>query len=270
MKLATIIGSAFGAVGALVGGVWMLQNHLIYFPGPDPGPPPDSWEALTVESGDGVTLTGWVRIDDAPTAQPIVIVFPGNAGNRAGRLPLGNALVAAGFGVVLCEYRGYGGNSGTPGEAGIVADAGAFVRATRERVDTSAGVVYLGESLGAAVAIAVAAEAPPDALVLGSPFTSLADVGRVHYPWLPVDAFLHDRYGSLERIEWGDLDGVDALVIAGTADRVVPVEQSRAVAEALAAPIVEVAGADHNDASVRSSSEMVAEVAAFVREHQNG
>jgi len=264
VKLATIIGTSLGAVGTLVGGVWMLQNHLIYFPGPDPGPPSDPWAVFRVETEDGLVLAGWSNIHGTPSAQPIVVVFPGNAGNRAGRLPLGDALAASGHGVILCEYRGYGGNPGSPDEAGLAADAEAFLRAIDERVDASGGIVYFGESLGAAVAIAAAAERPPDALVLGSPFTSLADVGRLHYPWLPVDALLRDRYDSLARIERGELDGIDALVIAGTADRVVPVEQSRTIADALGASWTEIRGADHNDAELRSGAHVVDRIARFV------
>src|SRR2546422_599880 len=61
-------------------------------------------------------------------------------------------------------------------------------------------VVYFGESLGAAVAVALAVEHPPGALVLRSPFRSLAEVGRLHYPYLPVDLLLADRYPSADRI----------------------------------------------------------------------
>ena len=62
----------------------MLQERLIYFPAGDPGPPPASWESLEVASTDGVDLTVWVRFDATATGRPVVIVFPGNAGNRAG------------------------------------------------------------------------------------------------------------------------------------------------------------------------------------------
>jgi hypothetical protein len=50
------------------------------------------------------------------------------------------------------------------------------------------------------------------ALVLRSPFTSLADVGRVHYPFLPVRLLLRDRYASIEQV--GGLR-CPVLVLAG-------------------------------------------------------
>ena len=62
-------------------------------------------------------------------------------------------------------------------------------------------------------------ERPPAALVLRSPFTSLADVGAVHYPWLPVRRLLLDRYPSIDRIgRWQS----PVLVIAGDRDDIVP------------------------------------------------
>ena len=172
----------------------MLQERLIYFPAGDPGRRPDRGRSSRSRRRTESTLTVWLRVDTAATERPAVVVFPGNAGNRAGRLPLGNALAEAGYGVVLAEYRGYGGNPGSPSQDGIISDALAIAAATRRRLPSNGGLVYFGESLGAAVAIAAAEQERPDALVLGSPFTSMTDVGRYHYPWLPVSALLRDRY----------------------------------------------------------------------------
>lgn len=266
MKLAISVGVAAVVVVLAIGGVWMLQERLIYFPGGDPGAPPEPWEELEVASTDGVDLTAWARVDDTTTNRPMVIVFPGNAGNRAGRIPLGNALVEAGYDVVLTEYRGYGGNPGSPSEDGIINDALATIAVIRERLPSGRGLVYFGESLGAAVAIAAAEQSRPDALILGSPFTSMTDVGRFHYPWLPVAALLRDEYPSLVRISGGALDGIPALVIGGTGDRTVPIEQSRQVAAALGASVYEVERADHNDSAIRSAPSMVGVVSDFINQ----
>ncbi|WP_407318175.1 alpha/beta hydrolase [Isoptericola halotolerans] len=87
--------------------------------------------------------------------------------------------------------------------------------------------VHLGESLGATVATALAAELPSAALLLRSPFTSLADTAAPHYPLLPVDALLRDRHDVVTPLA-GVL--VPVTVVHGTADTIVPPEQSTTVA----------------------------------------
>jgi pimeloyl-ACP methyl ester carboxylesterase len=107
-------------------------------------------------------------------------------------------------------------------------------------------LLYLGESLGAAVVTELATEHPPAALVLRSPFVDLAAVGAEHYPFLPVRALLRDRYPVAERVA---TIRVPTTVVLGDADSIVPPAQSRAVAAAAAGlhRLVEVPGADHND-----------------------
>ena len=115
------------------------------------------------------------------------------------------------------------------------------------------------------VTLAVAVERPPAALVLRSPFTSLTDVGRRHYPFLPVRWLLADRYPSIERIA-----GLDSplLVIAGERDRIVPPDQSRALFEA--APVrrkrfLALPGG-HNDLALLAGDRMIDETIAFLEE----
>ena len=149
--------------------------------------------------------------------------------------------------MLLFDYRGYGGNPGSPSEVGLALD----VRAARaflveEEAVRPERLVYFGESLGAAVVTELATEHPPAALVLRSPFVDLASVAAVHYPLVPVRALLRDRYPVAEQL--GRVD-VPTTVVLGDADTIVPPEQSRAVAAAAKNlhRLVEVPGADHND-----------------------
>lgn len=252
-----------GVVVAIGLGLWAMQRRLIYFPD-DRIPAVEimgpGWEEVTYSTGDGLTHRGWFR--QPKPGEPIIVVFNGNAGNRADRSALGAGLADAGFGVLLTDYRGYGGNPGGPTEVGLAMDARGAVNFVREHAPTSPSI-YFGESLGAAVAIEVAVENPPEALVLRSPFTSLADIGRVHYPWLPVGALLKDRFPSIDRI--GRV-AAPVLVIGGDADSIVPIEQSRAIFDAAAEPkhLVVVTGSDHNDPELTSGAGVVREVAEFV------
>src|ERR1700736_4079661 len=162
------------AVSVFVFLAWALQRKLIYLPSGE-APPPHAVglpgvAAVTFRTDDGLTLQGWFVQPDQP-AWFTVIVFNGNAGNRAMRAPLAVALRRHGLAVLLFDYRGFGGNPGVPTERGLIADARAARRYVAGRRDVDpARVAYFGESLGAAVAIQLAAEFPPAALVLRSPF----------------------------------------------------------------------------------------------------
>lgn len=104
---------------------------------------------------------------------------------------------------------------------------------------------------------------PPAALVLRSPFVSLAEIGSAHYPILPVSLLLWGRYTNVERIR-----GIDApvLVVAGSADRIVPTEQSQRVYHAASQPkvFVLIEGAGHNDFALLAGSQLVDDVATFL------
>ena len=127
-----------------------------------------------------------VRAGEQPGADT-VIVFNGNAGNRAYRSDLAARFAAGGLAVLLFDYRGYGGNPGSPTEEGLALDARAARRYVLSRADVDArGSSYFGESLGSAVAVRLAVEHPARAVILRSPFTSFVDMGRLHYPILPV------------------------------------------------------------------------------------
>ena len=239
-----------------------LQRRLIYFP--SPGPVPSAATVLragqdvVLHTFDGLQLGAWFF----PAKLSAVLMCNGNAGNRWLRAPLAAALVRAGLSVLLFDYRGYGGNPGQPSEEGLAADA----RAAHDwlaRHDHVEQIAYCGESLGAAVALRLAVERPPSALVLRSPFTSLTDVGRLHYPWLPVARLLTDRYPSIDRV--GKL-GAPLLIIAGERDTIVPAKLSRRLYDAASEPkrFMLVPGADHNDPDLLNGPEVVAEIAGFL------
>ena len=129
-----------------------------------------------------------------------VLVAPGNGGNRQGRAGFAEALSRRGLAVLLMDYRGYGGNPGSPNEDGLAADALAAAEALEELGYPPERTIYFGESLGAGVVAALQAKRPPAGLVLRSPFTELADVGAHHYPWLPVRSC--SRTGSRSWSTW--------------------------------------------------------------------
>lgn len=219
--------------------IWSQQRRLIYFP--SAGPVPSASSVL-------------------PAGRD------GNAGDRSMRAELAVALHGLGLSVLLFDYRGYGGNPGRPSEQGLAADARAAQEWLSGQSDVDpARIAYFGESLGAAVAVGLAVQRPPAALVLRSPFTSLAEVGAVHYPWLPLRRLLLDHYPSIERIA-----SVHApvLVIAGGSDDIVPATLSEWLVAAAAEPkrYVVVPGVGHNDPELLDGRVMLDAIRRFLTE----
>jgi fermentation-respiration switch protein FrsA (DUF1100 family) len=248
---------------------WLFQRRLIYFPLVQEVPSAASVlpgaEEARFETDDGLTLAGWFVPAAEPEPLATVLFLPGNAGNRSFRAPLAAALARRGLQTLLVDYRGYGGNPGSPSQAGLLADARAARRdlAGREDVD-AARLVYLGESLGAAVAVGLAREEPPAVLVLRSPFASLAEVGQRHFPLLPVGLLLSDRYPSRE---WIRAVTCPVLVLAGETDTIVPAEHSRRLYEAASSPkrLVTFPGTGHNDLEFLVGERFLEEIVEFTR-----
>ncbi len=257
----------YGLVGLLVvvtvvlALAYLFQRRLIYLRSSDPVPPIGdvlpAGEQVTFQTRDGLPLAGWYVPASGPDLGVTVLVAPGNAGDRSLRAPLAEALSERGMSVLLVDYRGYGGNPGDPTESGLALD----IRAARQFLIEHRGVtpdelIYYGESLGAAVVTSLAAELPSGGLVLRSPFVDLPSVAAEHYPLLPVRTLLRDRFPVSETIA---RVRQPTVVIYGSADSIVPPEQSRAVAAAAATPatLVEVPGADHNDAILLNGPQLI-------------
>src|SRR5262245_26254824 len=264
-----VMAGCLAVIAAVLALIWTMQRRLIYFPASGVAAPRElgltGVEPVTFETIDGLRLSGWFFSAPGPSPRITVLVFNGNAGNRAHRGPLADGLRRHGFQVLLIDYRGYGGNPGAPSKNGLAADARAArtYLAGRSDVDLSR-LVYFGESLGTAVAVDLAVEHSPAALVLRSPFTSLADVGQHHYPFLPVGLLLRDRFSAIEQIR---RIRAPLLVIAGGHDRIVPIDNSRRLYEAAIAPktLLVLPNADHNDYELLAGDEMIQAIGRFLQ-----
>lgn len=257
-----IIVTVTALVVLLTGLLWALQRRLVFQPDTAAVPPAGQVLAggrdVVLQTDDGLSLTAWYLPAADPTCRTTVLVAPGNAGNRLGRAPLAAALAASGFGVLLVDYRGYGGNPGSPSETGLASDIRAAHRyLTADRGLAEGELLYFGESLGAAVVTGLAVDHPPAAVVLRSPFTNLAAMAQRTLPVLPVRLLLRDRFEVLSVAP--DLRS-PLTVIYGSNDSVVPPGQSLAVAAAGRAAVVQVPQADHNDPDLAVGPVVVAAV----------
>jgi uncharacterized protein len=242
-------GAVLVAYCLLVAAMFLLQRRLIYFPDLRVPEPVAAGAAVQVEhlhTGDGLSLLAWYSPPPRPD-RCVIMFLHGNAGNIGDRAHLLARLTALGFGVMLPEYRGYGGNPGSPSEVGLMRDADAALSLLQARGVPPNRTVLWGESLGTGIAIRLAARSRVAALILQSPYTSLVALARRQFPWIPgLRLLLRDRFDSLADI--GGIRSPILVMIAGN-DRVIPPEMSRSLLAAARAPVQlwEAPEADHND-----------------------
>lgn len=184
--------------GAGVGVLYANQRSLI-FPAPDRAWPEESgYQTIAYRTADGLTLRGLYR--PAAPGKPTLLFFHGNGDSLSGSLVSVAAYAAQGFGVLLPEYRGYGGNPGTPTEEGLYADA----RAARGWLDqkgvAAEAQILIGYSLGSGVATQLALERQPASLILISAYTSLPDVVTDRFAGLVPAVLVKDQLATAAKI----------------------------------------------------------------------
>jgi uncharacterized protein len=244
----------------------LLLNSLLYFPSRAIIEAPDraglDYRDLSLETDDGERLHGWwIGARRDPLGH--LLLCHGNAGNVGDRVLHAALLTAAGFDVLLFDYRGYGRSSGRPSEQGTYRDARAALSCLLEQAGVDpARLFYLGESLGGAVAVDLALERPPAGLVLLSAFTRVRELGRLHYPLVPA-ALIPDAYPTVRRVR--ELHA-PLLVLHGDRDEIVPLSQGRALFEAAPDPkrMHVFPGLGHNDLVPLAGAEFAQVIASWV------
>jgi len=207
----------FGVLALL----YFYQQKLLYFPDverPDAGPP-GLLQPVAYRSADGIELKSLYRAPASDAAQ-VLLHFHGNAGNIGDRVGRIVPYADAGMGVLLAEYRGFGGNSGSPSEQGFYDDARAAIGFLRQQGVEPGRIVFYGESLGSGVAVQMATEFACGALVLEAPYSSVADVAQGRYWMFPVKALVRDKFDSTAKIAQVRCP---IFIMHGTADRVIPI-----------------------------------------------
>jgi uncharacterized protein len=230
-----LFGSGLAVYGSVVGGLYFFQRWLLYHPR-STRPALNDLRLLGVReieltTKDGLTLFSWYL--PPPEGRPVIAYFHGNGGNIGYRAERLRRFAAEGYGILLAEYRGYGGNPGSPCEQGLFADAEAALDFLAASEISSEDVVLWGESLGSGVAVHLAATQAIGAVVLEAPFTSVTACAQRHYPFVPAAWLVHDQFDSLSRIARVT---APLLVLHGERDMVVPVYHGRALLEAATAP----------------------------------
>lgn len=216
------------------------QRKLIYHPVTD-RPAPSHYglsdvDVITVETQDNLSLKGWYKSAKSENA-PVMVVFHGNAGHIGFRSHLMKLYTEAGMGVLLAEYRGYGGNPGDPSEQGLYMDAQAYLDHLVNKMNIAEqSIVLYGESLGTGVAVEAATKYNIAALVLEAPYDSMVSLAQTHYSYIPfIEKFMIDHYNSIDIIS--SVDAPVLFLVAGE-DRIIPNSSSKALFEKAKQPKV--------------------------------
>lgn len=246
---------ALAAVAGYAGVVllaWLGQERLLFYPRPVESKPvvPEGWRAEEVAftARDGTRLAGVLALPPNPKP-PLVIYFGGNAEEVTSLAAMSRDYYAD-RAALYVNYRGYGASEGKPGEKILVSDGLELFDWAAKRGDIDASRIAVhGRSLGTGVAVQVAAARPARCIVLTSPFLSAREVAKELYPWLPVTLLMRHPFDSAAR---APAMKTPALFIMGTADTLVPMDQSRQLADLWGGPgerlVLE--GFGHNDVHV--------------------
>jgi uncharacterized protein len=246
----SVLKGAVIVYAMVVGILWFMQDTMLYHRSAgapmlnDPALLPKR-EIVCLTTADGLNLRSWY-FKPARAEMPTVVFFHGNAGDIGNHLPFAKFLIEAGYGLLALEYRGYGGNPGTPREAGLVADGRAALAFLKDQGVPDSGIVLYGESLGTGIAVQLAAERPVRALILRSPYTSIAEVAAIQLPYIPARWLVRDRFDSLGVI---GLSKAPLFIFHGAHDTLIPLALGRVLFEAAAEPKtwLTVEGVGHND-----------------------
>jgi uncharacterized protein len=206
--------------------LFVLQERLIY-----PIPPvrtdiPAGFSEVTYTTADELVLRAGYR--EAGPDKPTLLFFHGNGADWQSTEYVTRQLTQAGYGVLAAEYRGYGGNPGSPSEKGFYRDGRAAYDFLRGRGVDASGIVLVGNSIGSGVATHLAAEVDARALVLISPFDSLEATAMRKFRWLPVRMLLRDRYDNAGK--FGSFD-LPILILHGEEDTLIALDQAHRLAD---------------------------------------
>jgi hypothetical protein len=241
-----------------ISAMYFMQDTLIFEPNTDiPDPKQTSLPPLEekhITTSDGIKLLVWEYIGSPD--KPTILYFQGNAGNLETQARIVNPLMRANYTVIMVEFRGFGGNLGTPSELGLYEDARAGIKYAKSLGLKESQLILYGRSLGTAVVTKMATEIEAKGVILQAPFTSIPDVGANQYPFLPVHYLAKHHFDNLSRIK----DITESLFIFhGDADVTVPPFLTKRLFEAANEPkqLVTIQGGGHSNIFLNGGNDAV-------------
>jgi len=208
-------------------GIYFFQRSFLYFP-------PQgyvsvyavgtgkSFTEMPVKTEDGLELKGWYV---PATKKSLTLVFFHGSGDGLRTASVITApYIAAGYGFLLTEYRGYSGMPGSPSEEGLYTDARAYIKTLIASGVKEEDIVLFGHSLGTGVAVQMASEFHVHGLILLAPYMSIAKMAQIRFPIFPAEYLVKDRYESFKKIPNLHLP---ILMANGGKDMIIPPSQGQ-------------------------------------------
>lgn len=227
VKVRRVLGVLTGLYALCLLGISAFQRSLLYFPDHVYVPLSEanvnkSFKELSVTTADGLDLKGWY----APaTTKPFTFVFfHGNGDSLSTAADVADPYIAAGYGFLIAEYRGYSGLPGKPTEAGLYVDARAYIHALMADGVKSDDMILFGHSLGTGVATQMAEEFHVGGLILLAPYLSIAKMAQLKFRVFPTDFIVLDRFENFKKMK---NIHVPVLIVNGATDQIIPPSQGK-------------------------------------------
>ena len=204
--------------------VFSFQRNLLYHPSADSylkdevTNEPTEIEKVKITTVDNINLVAWFYNKNIEKFKTILF-FHGNAGSLENRTYKLNHFKDLNVNFLIIAWRGFSGNAGKPSEAGLYRDAAGAIKWLQSKGITEKNIILYGESLGTGVAVEVAQNKNYAGIILESPYTSMVNVGKKHYPLFPVRFLLKDKFENHKKIT---NISVPVLIIHGKIDKIVP------------------------------------------------
>lgn len=268
-SLVSIGGLCLAAYVAVCLLVFFRQSSYVYYPGQGVGMTPSDvglqYENLFLETEDGETANAWFVAAESTDA-PVILLCHGNAGDIGDRVGSLETFHSMGLGVLIFDYHGYGKSTGRPGEMETYLDGlAAWKWLVEEKRIAPEKIVVFGRSLGGAVAAWLAVRVSPGALVVESSFSSVPDMGKEMFPFLPARAVCKFRYDTVAEIA---KVRCPVLVAHSRHDEMVSLKHGQRIFAAAPEPkiFVEMEGG-HNSGGLDVDAAYQGRLRAFIEEH---
>ncbi|MGA3161255.1 MAG: alpha/beta hydrolase [Terracidiphilus sp.] len=222
-----MLGVLLGLYLLALTGFFVLQRSFLYFPSQDHVSISEAhanraFKEFSVRTEDGLDLTAWYA--PATNKTFTIVFFHGNGDCLFTASPVAAPYIAAGYGFLLAEYRGYSGLPGKPTEAGLYADARAYLKGLMARGVKSENIILFGHSLGTGVAVQMAEEFHVSGVMLLAPYLSIAKMAQLNFPYFPAKYIALDRYENDKKMK--NLHE-PLLIVNGARDQLIPPSQGK-------------------------------------------